>query len=259
MSQYLVAYEEALRRYCSGAKRDGFIPTRFTWFRHSKKEYPALVKLRQSISNCDNETAKKLIEDHFANPQNRFNHHSFNRYFTDVLQELFPEEHWENKINGRVSYYTGELYRGMARSPDIVFSEGLSQKETSENILSYMQVVNQSTGISTSSSKSIAFAYARYRNKRAYVYDINYRDACGIDIAASTSSFFGKKPSEQAMIKAEVNIAGKIRKEDIRGCWVILDDRTNENNCEYIENPQYNPNREISYCNELDRRKRIFK
>ncbi len=130
-----LCYHKALKNYCMRKSRKGCVPTFFTRFRHSFKEYPALYKLRKALEKEQNSVSSlTLIADHFVNKTATFHNHSFNNYFLDALRSstFFNHIDWDCFTPKAVKQYTGLLYRGDTRPPSLIFKDGFKEKHSSD-------------------------------------------------------------------------------------------------------------------------------
>lgn len=240
--ELLQCYNRALDNYCKKRPRADCAPTFFTRFRHSFREYTALLKLRKKLS-CAKQTisALTLVIDHFISKKSNFNNHSFNNYFIDELKNspFFKQIDWDCFTPKAVKKYTGLLYRGDTRPPQVIFASGFTEKCSANSVSTYLKYHNGSIGISASKDFDVAIDYANKAKKRgcakknpqrgnsAYVYVINYCESNGFDIlktgqarGLNFSNIFRWDRAE-ALRNEEVNIKGTINAEMIVGAFEI--------------------------------------
>ncbi|MES2142593.1 MAG: hypothetical protein V4471_06925 [Pseudomonadota bacterium] len=245
--ELLQCYKKALENYCKGSARTGCLPTFFTKFRHSFKEYPALYKLRKALEIEQNiDIAFALIVDHFISKTSNFNNHSFNNYFIDELRKSFKQVDWDCFTPKAVKKYTGLLYRGDTRHPSLIFGSGFTEKCSSNFDSDYQKYYNE-VGISASKDIDVAVSYA-INSKEAmlkrilrgqiqaltpigsYVYVLNYHGSDGFDLlktgqarGLNFSSIFHRDRSG-ALGNKEVNIKGSIASKHILRAFELTND-----------------------------------
>ncbi|WP_218813899.1 scabin-related ADP-ribosyltransferase [Rickettsiella endosymbiont of Dermanyssus gallinae] len=281
--ELLKCYSKALENYCKRKPREGYIPTFFTNYRHSFKEYPTLVRLRKSLTKEQdkeeslNEILTPVI-DHFIANRAAFNNHSFNNYFLDELKgsDEFKHIEWDCFTPKAVKHYTGTLYRGDTRLPEVIFKEGFKERIPSNSYSDYLKYYTGTVGISTSKDIAATINYPMHgenlilkyiralfrlkcstpdRNPR-YIYVIDYQGAGGFDVL-KTEQERGLNPSNvfhnnrlQALKDKEVNVKGSIAPEYIRGFYKSTQDGKwlwNEKK-EYMEKMQRDETRNSYYA-----------
>lgn len=238
---YLDIYFNALDNYISQKRRPGYAPGLFTHLRHSFYEYPALIDFRKILQKAKSKEEQKNTITAFLtnlNVEGKINNHSFTAYLIDELVRSDPESNWEKLYPKPIVFYQGILYRGTLQKPEDAFANGMTSS-VSKKIEAYCNDTNCSTGVSTSTEKSIAQKYktsvfqtaygAHYEH--GYLYKINYRGHGGVDIIETLKARGQNCRAAIAAHKQEVNIVGTVKPEDIVGCWGPDD--------KWIPNPVY--------------------
>ena len=261
-NELLQCYLNALENYCKKNPREGCASTFFTKYRHSFKEYPALVRLRESLAKEQNITAAlTLVIDHFIANTAAFHNHSFNNYFIDELKNSDDFKHieWDCFTPKAVKRYTGSLYRGDTRPPGVIFYSGFAERNPSNLHSDYLKYYTGTTGISASKAIDVSINYAMrrensilkyilailkgfaYERKPHYIYVIDYQGVDGFDIlktgqarGLSFSSVF-HPDRVNALNDKEVNVKGFISPECILGVYESRQDGA----WLWRENPKY--------------------
>ncbi|BBB15724.1 hypothetical protein RVIR1_12690 [Candidatus Rickettsiella viridis] len=261
-NELLQCYLNALENYCKRKPRQGCMPTFFTKYRHSFKEYPVLVRLHKALAEeQDSVSALTVVINHFITNTAAFNNHSFNNYFMDELKssESFKDIEWDCFTPKAIKHYTSSLKRGDTRPPEVIFKSGFKERSPSKSYSDYLKYYTGTIGISTSKDFFAAINYpmrrenlilkyiralfkcSAYDQKPRYVYLIDYQGADGFDILktgqARGLSFSGVFHQDRfnALQDKEVNVKGAISPEYIRGVYESTDGRS----WLWRENPVY--------------------
>lgn len=167
------------------------------------------------------------------------NHHSFRSYLLDELSKLDNGDKWEKYYSRPIVYATGLLFRETLQAPAKAFGRGMRGGQ-SPNVEDYANDTSGGTGLSTTKDFDVARQYScsSFQTARGahmeygYIYFINYRGSGGVDIIETHKKRGNDFLVGVAKHKGEVNIIGKVDKEDIIGC---IEART----VKYIPNPNY--------------------
>lgn len=249
MPKFIELYQNALRNYIAQAERTHhslmnnpekriFTFGLFSWFRHSQNEYPALLALRAQLeadNSDDQSSAIAAVKRHFSDPDNKWNHHSFNNYLLDEIFKTCSREEWAQQWlqfdKSPIIYYQGLLFRGTHDSPESIFRNGFREYSPSTSIEDYIKDMNGCVGVSTSKCIHVAHAYAlpAIRANRdfeevhpdGYIYVIDYDGLNGIDLARTFEARGRRIAAYLSRGKAEVNIIGHIPKENIVGAFYV--------------------------------------
>lgn len=261
--QYLEIYKKALSRYINQETRTHysladkpenpfFTFGLFSWLRHSREEYPALLKLRSILENDtsdDQAIAFQAVQHHFMDANNKWNHHSFNSYLLDEIHKTCTEEqwqlHWKRFDPTPIVYFQGILFRGTGDLPSVCFKHGLLEKNASSSLNDYIKDMNGSIGVSTTKDFSIAKSYALPRIDprhdtldswdESFIYVVDYRQHTGIDLE---KTFLQRGQTIRASLsagKAEVNVIHKIDADQIIGAFYV----NRKGNIKWIQNNLY--------------------
>lgn len=247
MPKYIELYKIALEKYIAQAERTHYSLMNkkdkpiytfglFSWFRHSRIEYPTLNLLRQQLEVDESEKqsfAVEAIKEHFR--KTKWNNHSFNNYLLDEIRKNVNDEtwdeHWKAFDMNPIVYYQGLLFRGCGIAPEIAFAEGLGESNTSLSIDDYIASRNGSIGVSTSKSFDVAYCYAlpqpHLQNAyepwwpSSYVYVLDYQQDGGIDLEETFKARGKNIAASLANNKEEINIIKSVSPEDIVSAFYV--------------------------------------
>jgi hypothetical protein len=249
MPKFIDLYRAALEKYIEQAERAHhslvdnpdkriFIFGFFSGWRHSLKQYPALLDLRarlESDSSADQVMAMTAIKAHFADENNKWNNHSFNNYLLDEIKKNASAAewslNWKEYDKAPIEYYRGILFRGAGTPPASAFKNGMAEETSSVSIDSYIKDMNGAIGVSTSKDFGIAHAYAlpqiranrdfEFVRSEAYIYVMDYQGSVGLDLQQTFLARGKKIAAYLSGNKAEVNIIGRIPPEHIIGAFYV--------------------------------------